>query len=138
MGFAIAVECFNGSHYIVSVPMQNLRAFLILLLLCLFTTATVAEPERDFSAADSVINDAIARQDIPGAVLLVGMDGKTIYKKAYGNRSLVPTVEPMTEDTVFDIASLTKSFTACAVLDLVRHGLVWFFVSVACFLSVFA
>jgi uncharacterized protein YbbC (DUF1343 family) len=102
--------------------MQNLRAFLTLLLVCLSSTAALAEPKRDFSSADSVITEAIARHDIPGAVLLVGMDGKTIYKKAYGNRSLVPTVEPMTEDTIFDIASLTKSFTAAAVLDLVRTG----------------
>ena len=118
--------------------MQNLRAFLSLLLVCLFATTTVAEPKRDFGTADSVINDAIARHDIPGAVLLVGMDGKTIYKKAYGNRSLVPTVEPMTEDTVFDIASLTKSFTACAVLDLVRQGKVRSNDSVARYLPDFA
>jgi uncharacterized protein YbbC (DUF1343 family)/CubicO group peptidase (beta-lactamase class C family) len=118
--------------------MQTLRASLTLLLVCLVATATVAEPKRDFSTADSVIQEAIARHDIPGAVLLVGMDGKTIYKKAYGNRSLVPTVEPMTEDTIFDIASLTKSFTACAVLDLVRQGKVRLNDSVARYLPDFA
>jgi uncharacterized protein YbbC (DUF1343 family)/CubicO group peptidase (beta-lactamase class C family) len=118
--------------------MQNLRAFLIPLLVCLCSFTAVAEPKRDFSTADNVITDAIARHDIPGAVLLVGMDGRTIYKKAYGNRSLVPTVEPMTEDTVFDIASLTKSFTACAVLDLVRQGKVRFNDSVARYLPDFA
>jgi len=118
--------------------MQTLRASLTLLLVCLVATATVAEPKRDFSTADSVIQEAIARHDIPGAVLLVGMDGKTIYKKAYGNRSLVPTVERMTEDTIFDIASLTKSFTACAVLDLVRQGKVRLNDSVARYLPDFA
>jgi uncharacterized protein YbbC (DUF1343 family)/CubicO group peptidase (beta-lactamase class C family) len=118
--------------------MQTLRASLTLLLVCLVATATVAEPKRDFSTADSVIQEAITRRDIPGAVLFVGMDGKTIYKKAYGNRSLVPTVEPMTEDTIFDIASLTKSFTACAVLDLVRQGKVRLNDSVARYLPDFA
>jgi uncharacterized protein YbbC (DUF1343 family) len=118
--------------------MQNLRAFLIPLIVCLLATAIVAEPKRDFSTADSVIAEAISRHDIPGAVLLVGMDGKTIYKKAYGNRSLVPTVEAMSEDTIFDIASLTKSFTACAVLDLVRQGKVRLNDSVARYLPDFA
>lgn len=61
-----------------------------------------------FRYADQVIGQAIERKDIPGAVLLVGHDGKAVYRKAYGNRALEPAVEPMTLDTVFDAASLTK------------------------------
>jgi len=54
---------------------------------------------------------------------LVGHHGKVIFEKAYGNRSLEPTVEPMTVDTVFDLASLTKVVaTAPAVMLLVQEG----------------
>ena len=45
---------------------------------------------------------------IPGAVLIVGHDGKIVHRKAYGSRALVPEREPMTLDTIFDLASLTK------------------------------
>ena len=60
------------------------------------------------SGVDSIINQAIADGNIPGAVLVVGHDGRVIYRKAYGNRSLEPRRLPMTLDTVFDLASLTK------------------------------
>ena len=56
---------------------------------------------------DEVINQAIADKKCPGGVLWLEHRGAT-YHKAYGHRSLVPTVEPMTEDTIFDMASLTK------------------------------
>src|SRR5215471_10703167 len=60
------------------------------------------------AAIDSVINQAIEQGQLPGAVLVVGHDGQVVYRKAYGKRSLVPQVEAMTVDTVFDCASLTK------------------------------
>src|SRR5258706_13611404 len=61
-----------------------------------------------FAAIDDLINKAIADRQIPGAVLLIGHNGKVAYRKAYGHRSLEPRLEPMTLDTIFDIASLTK------------------------------
>ena len=60
------------------------------------------------AAVDQVINQAIEQGRMPGAVLLVGHEGKVIYRKAYGKRALVPIPEAMTLDTVFDCASLTK------------------------------
>jgi uncharacterized protein YbbC (DUF1343 family)/CubicO group peptidase (beta-lactamase class C family) len=72
---------------------------------------------------DSVIRQAIADGTIPGAVLIVGHDGKIIYRKAYGERALEPHREPMTVDTIFDIASLTKVVaTTTAVMQLVEQG----------------
>ena len=44
----------------------------------------------------------------PGAVVVVGRGDQTIYEKAFGFRATVPAEEPMTLDTVFDLASLTK------------------------------
>ena len=71
---------------------------------------------------DAAINRAIADKQCPGGVLWVEHRGVT-YHKAYGRRALVPAEEPMTEDTIFDAASLTK-VVACtpAVMLLVERG----------------
>jgi uncharacterized protein YbbC (DUF1343 family)/CubicO group peptidase (beta-lactamase class C family) len=76
-----------------------------------------------FKVVDAVINAAILDQTIPGAVLVVGHDGRVIYRKAYGDRALEPRREAMTLDTIFDIASLTKVVTtSTAVMQLVEKG----------------
>jgi uncharacterized protein YbbC (DUF1343 family)/CubicO group peptidase (beta-lactamase class C family) len=70
-----------------------------------------------------VINAAILDGTIPGAVLVVGHDGRMIYRKAYGERALEPRREVMTLDTIFDVASLTKVIvTSTAVMQLVEKG----------------
>jgi uncharacterized protein YbbC (DUF1343 family)/CubicO group peptidase (beta-lactamase class C family) len=72
---------------------------------------------------DAIIQQAIADGNIPGAVLVVGHDGKVIYRKAYGHRALEPRLEPMTLDTIFDLASLTKVIaTTTAVMQLMEEG----------------
>ncbi len=74
-------------------------------------------------AVDSIIQQAIADGNIPGAVLLVGHNGAVIYRKAYGSRALEPKRELMTPDTIFDLASLTKVIaTTTAVMQLVERG----------------
>ncbi len=75
------------------------------------------------SSVDSVIEQAIQEGTIPGAVLLVGHNGRVIYRKAYGTVLSIPTGEPMTLDTIFDLASLTKVIaTTTAVMQLVERG----------------
>jgi len=72
---------------------------------------------------DQIVERAIKENQIPGAVLLVGHQGKIVHRKAYGSRSLAPRREPMTVDTIFDCASLTKVVTtACSVMLLVEEG----------------
>ena len=86
-------------------------------------SASLAANPVKLSAVDSVIQQAIADGSIPGAVLAVGHNGKVIYRKAYGHRSLEPRREPMTLDTVFDLASLTKVVaTTTAVMQLIELG----------------
>jgi uncharacterized protein YbbC (DUF1343 family)/CubicO group peptidase (beta-lactamase class C family) len=90
-------------------------------------------------AVDSVIQQAIAEGNIPGAVLLVGHDGKVVYRKAYGHRALEPRHETMTLDTVFDLASLTKVVvTTTAVMQLEEQGKVRLNDPVAKYLPEFA
>jgi uncharacterized protein YbbC (DUF1343 family)/CubicO group peptidase (beta-lactamase class C family) len=81
-----------------------------------------ANQER-FAPVDAVVKNAILQGHMPGAVVIVGHDGKVVYRKAFGSRSLEPTIEPMTVDTVFDMASLTKVMaTTSSVMRLVQLG----------------
>ena len=83
--------------------------------------ATPFDPAK-LAAMDVAINQAIAAKKCPGGVLWVEHRGVT-YHKAYGHRALVPAAEPMTEDTIFDAASLTKVVAATpAMMLLIERG----------------
>ena len=89
-------------------------------------------PAGDFSPVTRLVDDAIAARRLPGAVVQVGHAGKIVFRQAFGSRKLdgepgldgAPApAEPMTEDTLFDIASLTKSLaTATAIMQLAEQG----------------
>jgi CubicO group peptidase (beta-lactamase class C family) len=89
-----------------------------------------------FAAVSKLINDAIAAEKLPGAVVVVGHGGNIAFHQAYGSRKLArepgldglpAPAEPMTEDTIFDMASLTKILaTATAVMQLYEQGKVRF------------
>lgn len=71
---------------------------------------------------DSLIEDGIAEHRMPGAVLWIEHAG-VIHHKAYGQRVLEPVAELMTEDTIFDAASLTKAVaTTPAIMMLMERG----------------
>jgi uncharacterized protein YbbC (DUF1343 family)/CubicO group peptidase (beta-lactamase class C family) len=70
-----------------------------------------------------LIEEAIAEKKLPGAVVVVGHRDRVVYQKAFGNRAVVPAVEPMTLDTIFDLASLTKVVaTTTSVTMLIEDG----------------
>ncbi len=74
-------------------------------------------------AIKSALDAAIQEHRLPGAVVLVGHHEHVVFRQAYGMRSLEPRQEPMTLDTVFDMASLTKPLvTATAVMQLFESG----------------
>ena len=74
-------------------------------------------------ALDTLVDAAVRDGLIPGAVLLIGHDGKIVHRKAYGSRALLPAREVMTVDTIFDIASLTKIVaTTPALMKLFEQG----------------
>ena len=80
------------------------------------------DPSR-LSQVDRVIEESINLGEIPGAVLAVVRDGKMVYLKAYGNKSVYPAQEKMTVNTVFDLASVSKPVgTAIAFMQLVEQG----------------
>jgi uncharacterized protein YbbC (DUF1343 family)/CubicO group peptidase (beta-lactamase class C family) len=75
------------------------------------------------AALDAAVEQSIQDGLIPGAVLIVGQNGKILHRKAYGQRSLVPAREPMTIDTIFDAASLTKVIaTTPSLMKLFEQG----------------
>lgn len=89
----------------------------------LLAAAAFAESFPGAAALDDAIHQAIRENRIPGAVLLVGHNGEVVYRKAYGNRAVVPSIEPMTTDTIFDCASLTKVVaTTSALMKLFEQG----------------
>ena len=64
---------------------------------------------RHLHYADEIILKAIENSEIPGAVLAVVYKGKMAYLKAYGNKQVYPDTIPMDVNTVFDMASVSKS-----------------------------
>jgi len=60
------------------------------------------------SSLDQVIEQAIAEKNFPGAVLIVGQRGRVLHQRAYGARDFSTGAAPMTMDTVFDMASVSK------------------------------
>jgi uncharacterized protein YbbC (DUF1343 family)/CubicO group peptidase (beta-lactamase class C family) len=77
----------------------------------------------DLAAVDDAARDAVQSGDIPGVVVLVGRGDDVLLLRSYGWRRLIPDQAPMTTDTIFDIASLTKPFgTTLALMSLVERG----------------
>ena len=72
---------------------------------------------------DRLVADALAQEKLPGCVVAIGRAGGVVYQKAFGSRALLPEREPMTEDTIFDLASLTKPIaTASSLVALADQG----------------
>jgi CubicO group peptidase (beta-lactamase class C family) len=72
---------------------------------------------------EPLVRQAISEKKLPGAVVLIGRGERTLYQKAIGSRVVVPAVEPMTPDTIFDVASLTKVVaTTTSLMILVEEG----------------
>ena len=98
------------------------REWLVVALL-LTTPAAAQTGWRGSAVLDEIVQQAVQKDEIPGAVLLVSHQGQIVHRKAYGNRSLVPQREAMTVDTIFDCASLTKVVaTTSAMMLLVEAG----------------
>src|ERR1700751_1641538 len=98
---------------------------LVLLLVGVFVSAAPLEAAQssDFKPIDRIIAQTINEKKFPGAVVIVGHHGRIVFHKAYGNRSLIPQPEAMSENTIFDVASLTKVLaTTTAIMQLYEQG----------------
>ncbi len=87
-----------------------------------FVSLTFADMT-SFKNAEKAIAQAINEENIPGAVLLAGNRDGVVYIKSIGDRAVEPTHEAMTDDTIFDLASLSKPIgCATSVMILVDRG----------------
>jgi beta-N-acetylhexosaminidase len=79
-------------------------------------------PETKFASVDSIVADAIQKKAMPGCVVLAVKDGKIMFEKAYGYYTYEQQ-EPMTLESVFDMASVTKiCATNVSVMKLYEEG----------------
>jgi uncharacterized protein YbbC (DUF1343 family)/CubicO group peptidase (beta-lactamase class C family) len=102
-----------------------------ILACCLHAVAQSPKPTAEPGASTSarfapiaaLVDAAIARHELPGAVVLVGQGDAILYHDAFGHRAVQPAAEAMTENTIFDLASLTKVVaTTPSVMQLVEQG----------------
>ena len=113
----------------------RLRLLRVLLVLALLTERSAeaglphAEPEavgldsQRLQRIDEVVDEGLAQKKMPGCVVCVGRHGKIAFLKAYGQKQLQPSELPMTTDTLFDMASITKPMaTATSVMLLEERG----------------
>ena len=106
-----------------------LWALVFFALLCtgILSAQADADPERlhraDLSGIAQIVQKEIQSGRIPGAVILVGNEGRIVYRQAFGYAALEPERIPMSVGTLFDLASLTKVVaTTTAVMQLVQEG----------------
>ncbi|HEV8583543.1 MAG TPA: exo-beta-N-acetylmuramidase NamZ domain-containing protein [Methylomirabilota bacterium] len=99
------------------------RPGVFLLLVLLLALAPSHARAQDWSGVDEAAAEAVASGDIPGVVVVIGRGDDILYRRAWGARRVVPETHAMTENTIFDIASLTKPLgTTLAVMSLVERG----------------
>ncbi|MBL8266017.1 serine hydrolase domain-containing protein, partial [Steroidobacter sp.] len=93
-----------------------------LLALTLLLAAAVSNASTDpLAGIDEQVERVMAELQIPGAALGVIVDGKVILARGYGRRE-VGSASRVTADTVFSIASMSKSFTSAVLATLVEEG----------------
>jgi CubicO group peptidase (beta-lactamase class C family) len=106
----------------------GLSAALLVLVSCRLEPGVTKPEDAGMSSArlrrlDVIVQEAVSRKDFPGAVLLVGRNGKTVYRKAFGESQWVPQPRRLEESMIFDLASLTKPVaTATSIMILVEEG----------------
>jgi CubicO group peptidase (beta-lactamase class C family) len=70
---------------------------------------------------DAMLNDYIAKQQVPGVVALIVRDGKIVYHKSFGYRD-IEAKTPLKKDDIFRIASMSKAVASLAIMMLFEEG----------------
>src|SRR5258708_30934993 len=92
-------------------------------LAVLVAVTSAAPADSPFDKIEPEIAAAIARNELPGVVVLVLHKNEVVYRRAFGLRAKEPAEAKMTADTVFDLASLTKPVaTATSLFTLIDQG----------------
>jgi CubicO group peptidase (beta-lactamase class C family) len=108
---------FLWNHYIRYAVMKKVT----LLLFVLFVSTSLFAQQ--FSAVDSIIENAIKKHITPGAAVIVGTPDKILYQKAYGHFTYDSNSKSVDLQSMFDMASCTKVFaTTTCMMKLVDEG----------------
>ena len=95
--------------------------FLLAITLFAQKKTTPPPPLNPFISLDTFVNQMLTEWRVPGASVAIVKDGKLLYAKGYGLKD-VKNNFPVTERTLFPIASCTKSFTSAALAILADEG----------------
>jgi uncharacterized protein YbbC (DUF1343 family)/CubicO group peptidase (beta-lactamase class C family) len=106
-----------------AIRIAHLAVFVCSLEVACFANSGASPMSNAGPLLDEAVQQAVDTELIPGGVLIVGHKGQVVYRKAYGSRALIPHKEPMTLDTIFDAASLTKVVaTTPSLMKLFEQG----------------
>lgn len=97
-----------------------LKLLLFTVIIFLLNSKSVVFAQNFESKIDSLLQEKY-RYNAPGATFLISKNGKIVYKKAFGLSNLELNL-PMHTESVFEIASMTKQFTAISILMLLEKG----------------
>jgi len=97
---------------------STMRKVIIAIIFISSCCGAVAQPLT--ASLDSLINSRLAAV-APGGAVLIAKNGKIIYEKGFGKADLELDV-PMKPDMIFRLGSITKQYTAIAILQLVEQG----------------
>jgi CubicO group peptidase (beta-lactamase class C family) len=101
---------------------RSLKALWTVLLLAVISASTAyAQHNPDLSSLDQTINSVMSDWRIPGATVSIVNGNSVVYMKGFGVRD-IRTKQPVTADTLFDIGSATKAFTAAVIATEVDDG----------------
>src|SRR4051794_33755805 len=100
--------------------MKSISSIMVLLLFSGYTTPSLAE-ELSFEAGATRHLSEITKGDSSGVAVLVARDGKVVFQGGFGFADIANKVR-ITPQTKFRIGSVTKQFTAAAVLRLAEEG----------------
>lgn len=101
---------------------MNLRLAFLVLAIGLETSPTAGRAQDHSAKVDAFLAAEMAKRNIPGLAVAIVREGRVVKVASYGKANLELEV-PVTERTVFQINSTTKSFSSVAVLMLVEAGM---------------
>jgi len=134
-----AVVTFATGSLFSFIVKPRTRSLTVIVLFSLICASTMHAQTYDFSAIDMQMQQGLKDKLLPGGVVAIGSNGHIVYEKAYGNRAEDPSIEAMTEDTIFDMASLSKCMsTSVAIMQLYEQGKLQFDDPVVKYLPAFA
>lgn len=95
--------------------------FIVLMLLSCSSTPQASIADKNRSSQVDELFAKYNRPDSPGAAVLVVKDGEIMHSKGYGSANIT-TRQPIKPETKFDLASVSKQFTAMAIMILAERG----------------